>query len=86
MNWPQLIISIPLLFVLFFGLGFIFNMILRTTWFPMVIYAGIILYVGWGLSSIFSFVNMVLLLASLAGVIMGIWTIRLLRAKGYRMF
>ncbi|WP_297990925.1 YuiB family protein, partial [uncultured Anoxybacillus sp.] len=32
MSIPVLLISILLFFVLFFGIGFLLNMILRTTW------------------------------------------------------
>lgn len=86
MSLPQLIISIPLLFVLFFGLGFILNMILKTTWLPLLLFIGIIIYVFFGVTHLFTIVNIVLLLSSLGGVFIGIWTIQLLRQKGYRMF
>jgi Putative membrane protein len=83
---PQLIISIPLLFVLFFGIGFILNMILKTTWLPLVVYLGIVIYIFRGIHHIFTVVNAVLFFSGLAGAIGGIWTIKTLRAKGYRMF
>jgi hypothetical protein len=86
MNLPQLIISIPLLFVLFFGMGFILNMILKTTWLPLLIFLGVVLYVGRGVTDIFTVLNVVLFLSGLAGAISGIWTIKTLRVKGYRMF
>lgn len=35
---PQLIISILLFLVLFFGIGFLLNMLLRATWFMAIIY------------------------------------------------
>lgn len=40
----QFIISIVLYFVLFFGIGFILNMLFRTTWFMAIIYPIIILF------------------------------------------
>jgi hypothetical protein len=83
---PQLIISIPLLFVLFFGIGFILNMILKTTWLPLVVYLGIVIYILRGIHHILNVVNAVLFFSGLAGAIGGIWTIKTLRAKGYRMF
>lgn len=86
MSLPQLIISIPLLFVLFFGIGFILNMILKTTWLPLVLYLGIVIYIASDLTMIFTLVNMVLFFSGLAGAIGGVWTIKTLRAKGYRMF
>lgn len=50
---PQLVIVTVSLFVLFFGLGFILNMLMKTTWFP--IYGYIALVIGmviyWGCSA-----------------------------------
>ncbi|MGA9174485.1 MAG: YuiB family protein [Thermoactinomyces sp.] len=86
MNIAQLIISIPLLFVLFFGLGFILNMILKTTWLPLVIFFAVVLYVGWDVTHIVTLVNAVLFFSGLAGAVSGVWTIKTLRTKGYRMF
>lgn len=86
MNLPQLIISVPLLFVLFFGLGFILNMILKTTWVPLIIYFGLVIYVIGGLHHVITAVNIVLFGAGLLGVLVGIWGIKTLRVKGYRMF
>lgn len=86
MSLPQLVISIPLLFVLFFGLGFILNMILKTTWLPLIVFIGVVLYAFCGVKDIFTMINIVLFLSGLGGVITGIWTIKALRAKGYRMF
>jgi hypothetical protein len=86
MNVAQLIISIPLLFVLFFGLGFTLNMILKTTWLPLVLFFGVVLYVGKDVTHIVTIVNAVLFFSGLAGALGGIWTIKTLRAKGYRMF
>jgi hypothetical protein len=86
MYLAQLIISIPLLFVLFFGLGFILNMILKTTWLPLVLFLGIVVYVGKDVTEIFTVVNAVLFFSGLAGAVSGIWTIKTLRAKGYKMF
>nr|WP_313782458.1 YuiB family protein [Paenibacillus larvae] len=34
----QLVIVTVLLFVLFFGLGFILNMLIKTTWLPIYMY------------------------------------------------
>lgn len=86
LSLPQLFISVPLLFVLFFGLGFILNMILKTTWLPLLLFLGIVIYVFLGVNHLFTVVNMVFFLSSLGGVFIGIWTIQLLRQKGYRMF
>ncbi|PYZ92931.1 hypothetical protein CR194_14930 [Salipaludibacillus keqinensis] len=45
LNLPQLIIAILLYFVLFFGIGFILNMLLRSTWTMAVIYPIVIFFI-----------------------------------------
>ena len=45
MQLPQLIISVLLFVVLFFGIGFILNMLLRTTWLMAVIYPVIVVLI-----------------------------------------
>lgn len=48
MQWvsiPQLIISIVLFLVLFFGIGFLLNMILRSTWIMAFIYPLVIIWI-----------------------------------------
>jgi len=44
LNIPQLIIATLLYFVLFFGIGFILNMLLRSTWTMAVIYPIVVLF------------------------------------------
>ncbi|WP_280769388.1 YuiB family protein [Salipaludibacillus daqingensis] len=44
LNLPQLIIAILLYFVLFFGIGFILNMLLRSTWTMAVIYPIVVFF------------------------------------------
>lgn len=44
LNLPQLIIAVLLYFVLFFGIGFILNMLLRSTWTMAVIYPIVIFF------------------------------------------
>ncbi|MBA4493762.1 hypothetical protein H1191_05525 [Paenactinomyces guangxiensis] len=85
MSLPQLIISIPLFFVLTFGIGFILNMILKTTWLPLILYFGIVIYLLFSLTSP-HVTDITVLLSGLAGAVGGGWTIKTLRAKGYRMF
>ncbi|MFC4737104.1 YuiB family protein [Bacillus daqingensis] len=41
---PQLIIAVLLYFVLFFGIGFILNMLLRSTWVMAVLYPLVIIF------------------------------------------
>ncbi|TVP87076.1 MAG: hypothetical protein EA344_02425 [Alkalicoccus sp.] len=45
LNLPQLIIAVLLYFVLFFGIGFILNMLLRSTWVMAVIYPLVVLFI-----------------------------------------
>ncbi|WP_416147079.1 YuiB family protein [Salipaludibacillus sp. HK11] len=44
LNIPQLIIATLLYFVLFFGIGFILNMLLRSTWTMAVIYPVVVIF------------------------------------------
>lgn len=86
MNIIQFVISILLFSILAFGIGFILNMILRTTWFPVVISLGVI--VG---SLVYKHIvpgiyDVIILAFGVVGSIMSGWTIQLLRNKGYKMF
>lgn len=82
---PQLIVSIVLIFVLIFGLGFILNMILKTTWLPIVLYIAVVAYLALGLKTAY-LPDYLWFFAGLIGAILSGWTIRILRKKGYRMF
>lgn len=42
LNLPQLIIAVLLYLILFFGIGFILNMLLRSTWIMAVLYPVVI--------------------------------------------
>ncbi|SDZ60553.1 Putative membrane protein [Evansella caseinilytica] len=42
---PQLIIGIILYFILFFGIGFILNMLLRSTWTMAIIYPVVVFFI-----------------------------------------
>lgn len=81
----QLIISIPLLLVFFFGIGFILNMILKTTWLPIYLFLVLIVYFAFQINHVYV-TDITWLIASLAGVVGSAFTIRYLRAKVYRMF
>jgi hypothetical protein len=92
----QLIIVTVLLFVLFFGLGFILNMLMKTTWFPIygyiVLLIGLVMYWGWGTGSLtsnlaeYSIADYVPALGGLVGAVLSGSTIKMLRTKGYQMF
>lgn len=84
-NLLQFLISIILFFVLFFGIGFILNMILKTTWLPLVIYLGLVVYLLIRIQSPL-LVDISILCAGLIGTGGSGWTIQYLRKKGYRMF
>ncbi|UOR11831.1 YuiB family protein [Halobacillus amylolyticus] len=45
MNIVQFVVSMLLFFVLFFGIGFLLNMILRTSWVMAVVYPVIVLLI-----------------------------------------
>jgi hypothetical protein len=96
----QLIIATVLLFVLFFGIGFILNMLMKTTWFP--VYGYILLAIGlliywsqqsespsgnWlaGLAG-YSWADYTTAVGGLIGAILSGFAIRTLRAKGFKMF
>ncbi|WP_028547376.1 MULTISPECIES: YuiB family protein [unclassified Paenibacillus] len=92
----QLIIVTVLLFVLFFGLGFILNMLMKTTWFPIYGYIalviGLVIYWGWETGSLttnlseYSFADYIPAIGGLIGAILSGSTIKSLREKGFRMF
>lgn len=86
MNIIQLIISIPLFTLLAFGIGFILNMMLRTTWLPVFLTLGVIVGSLLYMQIIPSLVDAVILTFGLVGSILSGWVIRYLRQKGYRMF
>lgn len=86
MNIIQFLISIVLFTILAFGIGFILNMVLRTTWLPVIISVGVVVG-ALALNNIAPNVfDLTILGFGLAGSVMSGYTIQLLRRKGYRMF
>lgn len=95
-NVFQIIVIALLSFVLIFGVGFILNMLLKTTWFPIYGYAalivGLFLYFernsGNVLGSIteYGFVDWLAVAGGLFGAYVSGWTIKTLRVRGFRMF
>ncbi|MBN6186661.1 hypothetical protein JQN58_06605 [Aneurinibacillus sp. BA2021] len=89
MNIAQFIIGIPLFIVLLFGIGFILNMLVKTTWMPTLLYisvvAGVLIYLIMNHRTP-HVVDYVMLISGLLGAIASGWTIKMLRTKGYRMF
>ncbi|GIP40717.1 putative membrane protein YuiB [Paenibacillus sp. J31TS4] len=82
-------------FVMFFGLGFIINMLMKTTWFPIYAYfifvAGLIWWT-WGSESLveniksYTLADYIPLIGGMAGAIVSGYTIKTLRLKGFKMF
>ena len=93
----QTAIATLLIFVLVFGIGFILNMLLKTSWFPLygyvVLLAGTILWFWRKDGQSFAATLLGFGIpdyAAMAGGLIGAWlagyTIKLLRTKGYKMF
>lgn len=93
----QLPILLVLFFVLLFGIGFILNMLLKTTWFPIYAYVLVLLplVIYWQYDHQLSFMDNLLeyqiadYLTGLGGLLGAYFsgsTIRSLRQKGFRMF
>jgi hypothetical protein len=90
----QLFVLTLLAFCMFFGLGFIINMLMKTTWFPIVgyvIFVIALIYWSWGTDFIGALANYSLgdylpLISGLAGAVGSGYVIRLLRQKGFKMF
>ncbi|KGT72839.1 hypothetical protein MA20_47970 [Bradyrhizobium japonicum] len=86
MNLIQFVISIVLFAVLGFGIGFIINMVLKTTWLPTILTVIVIaatLIVKQIAPGPF---DIAILAVGIIGVVTSGWTIQTLRKKGYRMF
>ncbi|MFD0868104.1 Uncharacterised protein [Chlamydia abortus] len=91
----QLVVLILLGFCMFFGLGFIINMLLKTTWLPIYVYIifviGIV-YWSWGAASLienikgYTLADYLPIISGLVGAVMSGYTIKMLRVKGYKMF
>ncbi|MFD0715209.1 YuiB family protein [Paenibacillus sp. GCM10027626] len=93
----QLVIATVLFFVMMFGIGFILNMLLKTTWFPIYLFIFVLLPVfiwqTWdkdrtfiGNFTAFTFVDILPAVGALVGAYVSGATIRALRRGGYKMF
>ena len=91
------IVGSLLCLVLFFGIGFILNMLIKTTWLPLWLF--IIFVVPYGLYKLWQpdlsasenirsmlVSDIVLVIAGAAGAYISGWAIRALRKGGYKMF
>lgn len=86
MNLMQFMVSIVLFSVLGFGIGFILNMILKTTWLPVIIAVGVVAGALVYQNIIPGMWDWLILGCGMAGTVASGWTIQTLRQKGYRMF
>ncbi|WP_208543870.1 YuiB family protein [Paenibacillus protaetiae] len=93
----QLIVAVVLFFVMMFGIGFIFNMLLKTTWFPIYLFIIVLVPLGiwwtWDDSesvsanfTSFTIVDVLPVIGALVGAYVSGWAIRALRRGGYKMF
>lgn len=90
----QEIVLTLLAFCIFFGLGFILNMLLKTTWFPIygyMIFVIVLVYWSWGINFMnalteSTWVDVIPLISGLVGAIASGYTIKVLRQKGFKMF
>lgn len=93
----QLPILLLIFFVLLFGIGFILNMLLKTTYLPVYLYVILLLplvvYLQWDSSQSlagnllgYQFTDYLTAIAGLIGAWLGGKTIQTLRVKGYKMF
>jgi hypothetical protein len=86
MSLLQFVVSIVLFAVLGFGIGFIINMILRTTWLPVVLVIGVVVGALLYKKIVPGPWDAIILGCGMAGTVVSGWTIQTLRKKGYRMF
>nr|WP_325050098.1 YuiB family protein [Cohnella faecalis] len=89
----QEIVGALLFFVFAFGIGFILNMLVKTTWFPLWAFVIVVLPLGaWHFwdpdTTAGSFIAVFLppMLAIVGGAYVSGWAIRKLRLGGYKMF
>jgi hypothetical protein len=92
----QMIVLTALFFVMMFGIGFILNMLMKTTWFPVYVFFIVIIplvvYASWSEGSLmenlagFSYVDYITAIGGLIGSVLSGWAIQALRKGGYKMF
>lgn len=94
---PVLVLMV-LFFVMMFGIGFILNMLMKTTWFPsylfVIVLIPVVIFTMWNQESMslgahlgtYRLVDYLTGIAGLVGAVMSGWTIKKLRLGGYRMF
>ncbi|WP_138754792.1 YuiB family protein [Paenibacillus sinopodophylli] len=94
----QLMIATVLFLVMMFGIGFILNMLLKTTWFPIYLFIIALIVLGiwapWDDSATttiqnfahYTVIDYIPVLGALVGAYVSGWAIQALRKGGYKMF
>ena len=92
----QMVIATVLMIVLFFGIGFILNMLMKTTWFPLYAFIalviGVVIYGSIGEASFlssgesFTIVDIVPAIGGLVGAILSGSAIKALRIEASKCF
>jgi len=93
----QVLIAMLLTFVLLLGIGFILNMLIKTTWFPIyfciLFLIPLMMYYTWDKSLSFmdnltgyTIVDALPAVSAIVGAYVSGWAIRALRRGGYKMF
>lgn len=93
----QIVVAMLLFFVMMFGIGFILNMLMKTTWFPIYLYLIVLLPLGiyftWDKTlsfgdnlTAYTIVDALPAITALVGAYVSGWAIRALRRGGYKMF
>ncbi|WP_168122980.1 YuiB family protein [Paenibacillus sp. HB172176] len=97
-NAIQAIVATVLFFVMMFGIGFILNMLLKTTWFPIGLFAvviiGLVIWSPWSAADkptldnlgSYTVIYYIPIIGALIGAYVSGWAIRALRKGGYKMF
>lgn len=97
MQFIPVLVLMVLFFVMMFGIGFILNMLMKTTWFPcylfVIIILPVVIYSLWDHSmplmthlGSFHIVDYLTGIAGLVGAYISGWAIKKLRQGGYTMF
>ncbi|ANE45027.1 hypothetical protein SY83_00025 [Paenibacillus swuensis] len=92
----QLVVATVLFFVMMFGIGFILNMLMKTTWFPLylliIIVVAWMVYEGWTKGAMlnnlaeYTIVDWIPAVGGLVGAVLSGNAIQALRKGGYKMF
>jgi hypothetical protein len=94
-SFLQFFVATLLAFCIFLGLGFILNMLLKTTWLPVYVYfiiVMIIVYSFWDNGTFVNFLkgttfsDVILFIGGLLGALLSGYLIKVLRDKGYKMY